>query len=187
MAAVIAAAAAVALLAAGCGDSRTPAVSLTTPARPRGFETLRLPAADVSLRVPGNWLILRHEHAPLRALITSGSAVVALWRCASDLPAPADRAQLALYRTALLDGARAHGGLLHVYGAALRSFGGAPAVQLDVLERIGHAVRRALSAHIYLPQAEVVLEAYAPPDQFAQVRRQAFSAILRSLRPLPGA
>lgn len=183
----LAAATVIALLAGGCGDSRATAVSLRAAARPRGFESLRVPSADVSLRVPNNWLILRHERPPLRALIVSGGAVVALWRYAASQPPPADRAGLALDRTALLDGARAHGGLLDVYEAKLTSVDGAPAVQLDVRQRIGRAVYRTLSTHIYLPGSEVVLEESAPAGRFAQARREAFSAIVRSVRILPGA
>jgi hypothetical protein len=179
-----AAATALALLAAGCGDARTPAASLTAPARPDVFERVRLPAAEMSVRVPADWLILRHERPPLRALITSGGAVIALWRYTATLPPPSDRAALELDRTALLDAARTHGGLLRVYGTSLRRIDGAPAVELDVLERIGRAVRRALSTHIYLPGAELVLEQYAPPSQFATVRREAFSEVLRSVRVL---
>lgn len=173
-----------ALALAACGGSRPAAPNLTQPARPDGFRTLAFPVAGVSLLAPRNWLT-QPQHAPLVTIETSGSAVVALWRYPSSGSAAAvPPAPLSLDETALVNQARARGGLVRVLRARTATVAGQPAVVLDVLERIAGSLRRVISTHVYAPGAELVLEEYAPPAGFATVRREAFTRIARSLRLL---
>jgi len=62
---------------------------------------------------------------------------------------------------------------------------GARAVQLQARERIGGQVRRVSSTHVYVPGAELVLDEYAPPAQYAAIDRSVFAPIRRSLALLP--
>jgi hypothetical protein len=57
---------AVALVIAGCGNSRTPIPNLSRPATPAAFIQLGWPKANVGLRVPGNWNV-RNEKALVAA------------------------------------------------------------------------------------------------------------------------
>src|SRR5438270_13571489 len=87
-------------LAAGCGNSRTPAPSLTRPAAVHGFRTLRFPAARVSISAPGSWPVIP-ERAPLVTVVASGDATIALWRY-PHRESPPDAAALAATRASLL-------------------------------------------------------------------------------------
>lgn len=49
-------------------------------------------------------------------------------------------------------------------------------------ERIGLARRHVGSAHVYAQGAELVVDAFAPPGEFATVDRTMFQPLLRSLR-----
>jgi hypothetical protein len=62
---------------------------------------------------------------------------------------------------------------------------GAPAIRLDARERIAGQLRRVTSMHIYVDGAEVVLDEYAPPGQFASVARSVFAPVRRSLTLVP--
>ncbi|MCA1690147.1 MAG: hypothetical protein LC720_06850 [Actinobacteria bacterium] len=56
------------------------------------------------------------------------------------------------------------------------------AVQLRGLETIDGQRREVRSTHLYADGAEVVIDAYAPPDQFRTVDRGVFHPLLRGLR-----
>jgi hypothetical protein len=172
----------VALALAACGGSRPAPPDLIRPARPAGFRTLYFPSAQVSLQAPRNWLT-RPQRAPLVTIVASGSAVVALWRYPTASPASATPPPLSLDETALINQARARGGLVRLLSSRKTTRAGRPAVVLEALERIDGRLRRVISTHVYVTGAELVLEEYAPPAQFAAVRR-GFSRIARSLRLL---
>jgi len=175
---------AVLLSLAGCGGSRPREIAPLRPARPDGFRMLVLPAAGVSLSVPRNWTTTRRR-GPLLASITSGSAIVTLWRHPTKQPPPADRRQLELYRAALEHAAQSRAGLERMIGATLERVDRQPAVVLDALERVAGASWRVRSVHIYAPSEELVLEERAPPKLFAAAERAAFARILASLRVAP--
>jgi hypothetical protein len=170
----------------GCGNSRTPVPSSVTPAAPSGFRTLTFAGQGIALRVPRNWSVAP-VRGPLVSTAISGSAVVALWRFARSSPPRASPQALRRIERELLDAARARDPALRVFSATVATIGGAPAVELDALERIAGSARRVRSTHLYERHAELVLDEYAPPRLFHAVDHAVFSPVKRSLSPLPAA
>jgi hypothetical protein len=164
-----------------CGNSRTPVPSFTVPAAPQTFHTVSYQRrAGVTLRVPDNWASTRSQ-APLIGTISSGSAVISLWRYPRSEPLPGDRPALAAALTALISAARARDPALRVVRSAVTRAAGAPAVELDVVERIAGQLRRVRSVHVYADGSELVLEEYAPDAIFHGVDHSVFSPVRRSL------
>jgi hypothetical protein len=173
-------------LLAGCGNSRTPVPDATQPAAPQGFRTLTLSAAGVRLAAPVNWTVAG-QRAPLLLTAGSGTALVALWRYARTAGAPAGRSGLRRARRALIAAVRARDRTLQLLGSSLTRVDGARAIELTAIERIAGAVRQVISTHVYVRGAELVLDEYAPPAQFAAVNRAVFSPVRHSLALLsPG-
>jgi hypothetical protein len=172
------------LCLAGCGNSRTLVPDTAVPAPPQGFRTLRLAQDAVSLITPRNWTVTG-QTAPLVLTFNSGPAVVALWRFARAPAPPGSRAALAGARVALIAAARSRDRTLTLLSATLIRIDGARGVQLQARERIGGQLRRVSSTHVYVPGAEVVLDEYAPPAQYAAVDRSVFEPVRRSLALLP--
>jgi hypothetical protein len=167
---------------AGCGAARTPVPSIAGPAAPQRFHTVTYaPRAGVSLSVPENWASTRSQ-APLIGTISSGSAVISLWRYLRTEPLPSDATTLQSARTALIDTARSRDPALRVIRSAVTKADGQPAIALDVLERISGQLRRVRSLHVYASGAELVLEEYAPPAAFSTVDHAVFSPVRRSLK-----
>jgi hypothetical protein len=173
-------------LLAGCGNARAPVPSLTHAAAPDGFRTLRFPAAGVSFRAPRSWPVISQQ-APLVTVVASGNAAIALWRYPRSEPPPASGARLAAARGSLLAAIRARQGAIQVLGSRLVRVGGAPAIQVNAIERIDGRPRRVLSTHVFAGGGEIVLEEYAPPALFRRLRRPVFAPVRRSLAIIPAA
>jgi hypothetical protein len=172
------------LVLAGCGNSRTPVPDISRPAPPQGFRTLTLSHAGVSLATPANWIVTG-QSAPLVVTLNSGPAVVALWRFARSGSTPATAAALGRARRSLITAVRGRDRNVSVVRSAETRVAGAGAVALQVRERIGGQLRRVMSTHVYIPGAELVLDEYAPPTQYAAVARSVFAPVLHSLVLLP--
>jgi hypothetical protein len=182
--AVAASLAAAALGAAGCGNDRTPAPAVPPPAAPVGKRTVDLGFAGVTFRRPANWVLTRGT-APMLATVASGRAVVVVWRYARAEPLPTAPQALERSRRALIAAARARDRTLRVDSSRVLSVGGAKAVEVVADEQLGIARRQVRSTHVYAHGAELVLDAYAPPAEFARVDRTVFRPLLRSLTVKP--
>jgi hypothetical protein len=168
-------------LVAGCGNSRTPAPLVPPAASPVGKRTVVLEAAGVAFRRPANWP-LGQGTAPLIGTVTSGRAAVVLWRYPRVEPLPQTGADLQRARRALTAAARARDRTLRVLSSRVVTVGGARGVQLVADERLGSSRRQVRSTHLYAQGAELAIDAYAPPGEFARVDRTVFAPLLRSLR-----
>jgi hypothetical protein len=171
------------LALAGCGNSRTPLPSQSAPATPAGFYELRYPGFNFTMQAPKGWRVLA-EPAPLVNVITSGAAVVAVWRYPRTAPPPVGAAALRTATARLIAGARARDAGLQLIRAKLVRVGRTAAIELDALEQISGQVRRVRSTHVFLPGAELVLDEYAPLALFRSVDHLVFSPVKRSLRLL---
>src|SRR5207249_1358151 len=84
---------------------------------------------------------------------------------------------------ALLVAATARDRSLRVVTSRMVTVGGAKGVELVANERLSSHPREVRSTHLYAHGAELVVDAYAPPSQFARVDRTVFRPLLRSLGP----
>jgi hypothetical protein len=169
------------LLAAGCGNSRTPAPDLSRPAVPHGTQQLAFPASGLSLRAPANWQV-SYQQAPLVVTISSGHAVVAVWRYPRSERLPDTQPTLAAARLRLLDAVRARDPRVHLIRSSLGTVDGDHAIEVDAIEQIAGETRRVRSLHVFAISAELVLDEYAPPSVFHTVDHDVFSPLKRSLR-----
>jgi hypothetical protein len=165
---------------AGCGNSRTPVPNLLAPAAPNGFRTLTFPADGVRLRAPLDWAV-GQGRGSLVTTLSSGTAVVALWRYPRSSPLPRGTSSLAAARRRLISQARALDPGLHLIRSKISRIGGVPVVELDAFEQIDGHARRVRSSHLFEAHAELVLDEYAPPDLFHAVDHSVFSPVKRSL------
>jgi hypothetical protein len=173
---------------AGCGNERQDAPNLPPAAQPSGQRLERLRGAGVAFTRPRNWRV-SPGHAPQLVVVSSGRAFVTLWRYRRVESLPRSDEELVQARRALVNAARARDRTLRVLSARLVRHGAVPGIQLVATERIGSSRRQVRSTHLYADGAELVIDAYAPLDEFAQVDRTTFLPLLRSLRvtrpPLP--
>ena len=168
-------------VAVGCGNERQAAPRLPNAAPPVGKRTERFAAQGVTFTRPRNW-VLSQGRAPELVAVSSGRASVVLWRYRRVEDLPRSDADLLGARKALINAARARDRTLRVLSARTLRQGGVPAVQLVAIERIGPVRRQVRSTHVYAHGAELVVDAYAPLDEFAEVDRSTFLPLLRSLR-----
>lgn len=166
---------------AGCGYSRTPVPRAGSPVLPTAFVGEGFPRVGIDVLVPRNWTESVTE-LPLAATISSGPAVIALWRYSRSARPPSDRAALAAARRALISAARARDPGLILIRTRLTRIDRSPAVVLDAFERINGRPRRVRSLHIYISGAEIVIEEYAPAAEFHYIDRYVFSPISHSIK-----
>lgn len=165
---------------AACGNSRTPVPSVSTPAPPTGFRALSFPAAGLSLQAPNNWAVTA-GHGRLITTVSSGAAVIALWRFPSSALPPAGAVALRRAAQELVKAARVRDPGMRLIGSEVTQISGVPAVELDAVEQIAGRARQVRSSHMFEPRAEVVLEEYAPPPLFPTVDQTVFDPLRRSL------
>jgi hypothetical protein len=169
------------VLLAGCGNARTPPPTVTRPAQPSGFHTLGYPSSGFALSAPNNWLVQPKSHE-LVATISSGDAVVAVWRFPRHAKPPTGAKALAKAAQQLIAAARARDPSFELIRSNIQTVDGAPAVELAAFERVGGQRRRVRSVHVFAPDAELVLDEYAPPGAFHAVDHAVFSPVKHSLR-----
>lgn len=167
------------LLLAGCGDSRTSVPNLSAPAAPVAFRSVHFPTAGITLQIPRTWVVVP-GHGPLVSTVSSGTAIVAIWRYPSGAPPSGARALRGAERR-LVQRASARDRGLRLIGARVTQVDGTPAVQIDAIERIGVHQRRVRSTHVFRRHAQVVLEEYAPPNIFGAEDRAVFTRLQGSL------
>jgi hypothetical protein len=174
-----------------CGNSRTPVPDLSQPVNPTSFRTLRYSGSTVALGLkrswsvefgaPSNWSIVMRR-PPVVAVVTSGDAVVALWRYGRKASVPAGAEAYVRARQELIDAARVRDPSLRLISAKSVRVGGDPGIELDAMESVGGQRRRVRSTHVFVPGAELVLDEYAPLAVFHLVDHMVFSPLKRSLR-----
>lgn len=169
---------------AGCGNDRTPAIDVDTPARPSGERVVRLGESGVRFRAPGNWPDLPAAE-PRVGGIRSGRANVAVWRYVRSQELPETRAGLERVRDLLLGRVRERDPGFEATGTRIVRRGGAPGVEIVGEGTIGGRPVRIRSAHLFARDSEYVIDAYSPPEHFERVDETVFRPLLRSLRIRP--
>jgi hypothetical protein len=166
---------------AGCGNSRTPAPRVAPPSAPAGRAAVDFPSLGVGFRRPANWALAKGA-LPQLAVVGSGRAAIVVWRYPRSEPLPRTADDLDRARRALIAAARARDGSLRVISSRTVDVRGARGVEVVADERLGSARRQVRSTHLYAQGAELVLDAFAPPAEFARVDRTVFRPLVRSVR-----
>jgi hypothetical protein len=174
-------AALIALLVGGCGFERTKAPEVGVASPPTSFQPLTFPAEGVSLSSPANWHVARGPK-PLVTAIDSGRATVAVWRYERSEPLPTTPAEVQKRVPALLAQVRKRDPTAKLDPPQVGRYAGAPGVMLTGRQTIFGHPERLRSVHVFTQGAEVVFDAYAPPEQFPRVDRQVFMPVLGSLK-----
>jgi hypothetical protein len=174
---------ALAALAAGCGNQRAKAPDIDEPLAPKGQLTAEYSSAGLRFEAPRNWSLSR-GNAPLVATVTSGLATVAIWRYDRSEPLPRRSVDLKFALDQLVNAAKARDKTLSLQSSQVLDVGGIHAVELLGDETIDGAPRRVRSTHLYdrAGKAEIVIDAYAPPERFERVNRKVFAPLLASLK-----
>lgn len=170
-----------AALLAGCGETRTRPLDVEHADAPIGSRPVSLPGAGVTFTAPQNWRDVAAA-PPLAGGIRSKTATVAVWRYPRTEPLPRRAAALRAARTRLVERVRQRNPTFAVASSQVRRRGGAPAVELTGRQTIGALPYEVRSSHLFKAGAEVVVDAYAPPGDFARVDRTVFKPLLASLK-----
>ena len=178
-------------LLSSCGNSRTPVPNLAQPAQPSAFRTLHYSGSSVQQGVrrtwsiqfgaPSNWLVVPRR-PPVVTVVSSGNAVVALWRYGRSAPTPVGADAYGQARRELTRAARRRDPSIQLISAENVQVAGDQGIELDAIEAIGGQRRRVRSTHLWVDGAEVVLDEYAPPAAFHSVDHSVFSPLKQSLR-----
>jgi hypothetical protein len=175
---------AAAALLAGCGNARTPVPDISVIPAPKGFAPEIFTKQGVRFRKPQNWRSVPGVGIQL-ATVAIGDAQVGVWRYPRSEPLPETRDQLAAARKALLAQVKNRDPSFKLKRSRLILKPTLRAVEIVGVgtnlanPRIRRSVR---SLHAYGYGGEVVMDAFAPSDQFARVDKQTFAPMERSLR-----
>ncbi len=172
---------AAALVVAACGNDRQRPPETPRAAAPVGKRTVELPRFGVTFVRPANWR-LGEPSPPHIAAISSGQVAINFWRYRRIEQLPKTAGDLRRAGRALRSAARARDRSLKVLRSGRVRIGGVPGVELVATQRMGVARRTVRSTHLYAYGGELVVDAYAPPAEFARVDRTVFQPLLRSLR-----
>ncbi|EHN11682.1 hypothetical protein PAI11_14360 [Patulibacter medicamentivorans] len=185
---IVVAAVLLALPALGVGRDPTPPQSLQRPVPPErfsrqnvGFGTLmRLPEEPWSVRTAGE-----SDTGPFRASASSGPAVLSVWVYPRGRRGPRGHDQLNLARRRLTAASRTRDATFKTVASALTRYDRLPAIELRGTETILGRPRTVRSVHVFVGGREIVIDAYAPAEDFRRVDRTVFRPILESLRVAP--
>ncbi len=111
----------------------------------------------------------------------SYSAVVAVWRYPRTETLPANRAQLKAAEERLLERVKERDPTFTVSSTELTTVDEAQAIEVLGQQTIAGLRFDVRSMHVFSDGAEVVVDAYAPPDFFADVDRTVFAPLVDSL------
>jgi hypothetical protein len=168
-------AAAVAVLAAGCGSDSSGGAA--KPAQANGS----FPQAGVKFTPPADWSVDAGD-GHLVATAQAGQATVAVWRYPRTETLPKSKLELQAARDALVSASRKRDASFEQIKTAATTVAGEPAVQIRAREHIAGQPRTVRSTHIFAHGAEYVIDAYADADSFRSVDAQVFRPLLRSLQ-----
>jgi hypothetical protein len=177
----VAAAFLVSATVAGCGRERIEPPDTVRPAAPVGTAQEAFPKDGLFLERPGNWPF-RPGRPPLVASTSNGTATIALWRYLRSEPLPRERSAIETAQASLEQAVKARDPSFALERSSRLEVDGAPAIELRGTETIEGRKRRVRSTHVFAKAAEVVLDAYAAPEDFDRVDGEVFERVARSLR-----
>ncbi len=173
---------AAAFLALGCGSEPQRPPDVGTPGPPGPLLPLTL-SQGVSLDIPGAWKLEQGQpEGPLLVKLTSGRATIAVWYYPRTEPLPRTRTDLEATRDSLVAAIKTRDPEYSVTSTRILRDASRRGVEVIGTGTNSGFPRRARSLHLFGAGAEIVLELYATPDQFATVDGDVFRDVARSLR-----
>ena len=170
-----------AVVLAGCGNTRTPAPDTGAIPPPKEFREVKYSIEGIALKAPSNWRLINGSGTQL-ATIAIGDAQIAIWRYVRTEPLPVTRSQLHAARQALVQQIERRDPTFELTSSRLVLKPGLRAVEV-VGRGTNHGEKRSVrSLHAYGHGAEVVVDAFSPPEDFARVDMQTFARVMRSVR-----
>jgi hypothetical protein len=173
--------AACALAASGCGNERSKPTDIFTPLSPSGTREVRFQAVGMSFAAPANWELDRRSR-PAVFVLASGRAVVSGWAYRRREPLPRGGRELDQASERLVREARERDPGFALAKRRTLRVDGAPAIELVGEQSIRSRRLVTRSVHVFRGRTEYVLEALAPPKDFARVDSGVMRPLLGSLR-----
>lgn len=170
-----------AALLVGCGNERTRPGDLSRIGPPGAFEDTRFRSAGVFLRTPQKWRVSRTT-LPEVVNLVSGSGLIAVWRYERTEPLPENREQLEAARDVLLQQIERRDPSFDVERTRVVIKPGVRGVEVIGTGTNQGQRRKVRSLHAYGHRGEVVVDGYAPPEQFERVDEDVFGPVARSLK-----
>ncbi len=166
---------------AGCGNEQTPPPDIGRIPSPAGFRDAKYLEQGILLRAPTNWRIADGD-APQVATVAVGDAQIAIWRYPRSEPLPETREQLEAARKALVAQVESRDSTFRLTSSRLVVKEGLRGVELVGSVTNQGQPRSVRSLHAYGKGAEVVVDAFAPPQDFRRVDEETFGPVARSLK-----
>jgi hypothetical protein len=166
---------------AGCGNEPSKPPTVTTVKQAFGWVDNAIPTEGVKFQRPSAW---RYQQGspPLLATMSSGLTTIAVWRYPRNEPLPETLAELTTAKDALVAAAKARDPSFEVIKAKGTRAAHHPAVVIIADETVAGQPRRVRSTHVYAAGSEIVIDAFAPADQYAQVEDPIIRTLVRSLQ-----
>lgn len=166
---------------AGCGNEPSKPPAVTTPQAAFGWVDYGVPGQGVAFQRPTAWRITP-GNAPLLATLSSGLATISIWRYPRNEALPTTEEELTVAKDALVAAAKAKDPSFEVIKAKGTRAAHHPAVVIIADETVSGQPRRVRSTHIYAASSEVVVDAFAPADQYAKVEEGIIIPLVRTFK-----
>lgn len=170
-----------AALVSGCGNEPSKPPVVTTPKAAFGWVDYGAPGQGVSFQRPSAWRITP-GNPPLLATMSSGLATISVWRYPRNESLPTTEEELTVAKDALVAAAKAKDPSFTVIKAKGTRAAHHPAVVIIADETVSGQPRRVRSTHIYAASSEVVVDAFAPADQYAKVEEEIIIPLVRTFK-----
>jgi hypothetical protein len=168
---------ATAAVLAGCGNARTPPPDIDHAVDPTVPKEIKIRDTGIAFTAPANWQAVPAVGS-LVGGVKSKTATVAVWRYPREEPLPKGEAELAEARRRLIEHVSDQDPTLDLRRRKLRKHG----IELVGTQTIAGVPVGIRSVHVFHNGAEVVVDAYAPPEDFDRVDESVFRPLIRSLR-----
>ena len=170
------------MLLAGCGNPVTKPPEIRAADAPAGTRVVNLPAVGVKFTAPFNWPDLSSLDPAMVAGIQNKRATIAIWRYPRSEPLPTTGAALKEVQGLLVERVKRRDPTFKLEQASRPRRGGKPTIELLGRQTIAGLPFRVRSAHVFAFGAEIVVDAFAPPEEFERVDRTVFEPFMKSLR-----
>ena len=169
------------LALAGCGNTPRKPPTVTTPKAAFGWVDQDVPTQGVKFQRPSAWRYAPGT-APLLGTMSSGLTTIAVWRYPRDEKLPTTPQELDKARDALVAAAKARDPSFKVIKAKGTRAAHNPAVVIVADETVAGQPRRVRSTHMYAAGSEVVVDAFAPADQYEKVEKPIIIPLVRTFK-----